>query len=273
MNQKLQPGENGTITIAMRSISLILAAALAAAAVGCGHARPEVPAVEVVDHNEAISFETAHPEKAGYIISTNDELDISFLFEPQLSSRVRVRPDGGVALPIMGDVVVAGLTPAEVDSMLTQAYATYYKSPEITVNVTQFAPPSIYVLGEVRRAGDIQLRPGMTAVQALAMASGPTIESKLGNVVLLRRTGPGKAIAERLDLAGVMSGKHGAQDVLLAPNDILYVPPTFITKLDRFVNQFFSRMQPIPGLYLSGWEAFHAHRIYGVVRTTTPVNQ
>ena len=272
MNQTLQPREKGTITSAMRTSSMILAVLLALSGMGCGHARPKVPSVELVDRNEVLSFVAAQPEKRGYVITTNDQLDISFLFEPQLSTRVKVRPDGGVALPIMGDVVVAGLTPAEVDSMLTQAYATYYKAPEITVNVIDFAPPAVYVLGEVHRPLDITLRPGMTALQALAMAAGAKEGSSLGSVILLRRTGPGKAMAERLDLAAVLKGKRGAQDVILAPNDILYVPPTFITKLDRFVDQFFGKLSPIPSLYLAGWQAFHAGDIYGTI-VRTPVSQ
>jgi len=269
MDQGLQPEKKRTITIAMKRISPILAALLAGTVMGCGHARPDLPAVDLVTHNEALAFATSRPEKSGYVISTDDQLDISFLFNPQLSTRVRVRPDGAVALPIMGDILVAGLTPAEVDSMLTRAYATYYKSPEVTVNVTDFAPPSVYVLGEVNHPTDVKIRPGMTAVQALAVAGGATEKSKLGSVILLRRTGPGKATAERLDLAGVLGGKHGAADVLLAPNDILYVPTSFIAKLDQFVTNFFARMQPIPNLYLGGWQSFHADRIYGtVVRTT-----
>jgi hypothetical protein len=108
----------------------------------------------------------------------------------------------------------------------------------------------------------------MTALQALAMASGAKEGSSLGSVILLRRTGPGQAIAERLDLAAALKGDRGARDVLLAPNDILYVPPTFITKLDRFVDQFFFKLNPVPRLYLSGWEAFHTDRYYGTVVKT-----
>ncbi len=265
----LQPWKKETIIKAMRSVFVILAGVLLVGAVGgCGSSRSTLPGVELVDRTDVVEFEGLRPEKAGYVLGTGDQLDISFLFEPHLSSRVKVRPDGGVALPIVGDLVVAGKTPSELDSLLTAAYSTYYRDPELTVNVTDFAPPTVYVMGEVARPSDVPLRPGMTALQALAAVSGPRPEGNLSSVILLRRTGPGKAIAERMDLSRVLKGKGRSYDLLLAPNDIIYVPPTFIAKVDRFVDQFFYKMQPVPVLYLRGWEAFHTNDVYDTYQRT-----
>jgi len=167
-----------------------------------------------------------------------------------------------VALPIVGDIRAAGRTPAELDSQLTAAYGTYYRDPEVTVNVIEYAPPVVYVLGEVRVPGDVKLVPGMSALQAVAVRGGPVVGANMGSVMLLRRLGDDRAMAQRIDLERVLEAKNRAADPLLAPYDIIYVPPSFITRINRFVDQFFSKLVPVPDAYLRGWEAFHTDEVY-----------
>jgi polysaccharide export outer membrane protein len=234
-------------------------------AAACGGARSSVPAVEVMGGDDAYEFAASGPAVTGYLLATGDIFDVNFLFEPQLSSRVTVRPDGAVALPIMGEVSVAGRTPAQVDSLLTQAYATYFKDPEVTINVVSFAPSSVYVLGEVRNPGQVELKAGLSMLQALASVGGSQMGANLSSVILIRRTGENRGMADRVDLGAVLHGKKGARDVLLAPYDIVYVPATFVTQIGRSVDQIFGKLIPIPLLYLRGWEAFHTAEIYRTV--------
>jgi polysaccharide export outer membrane protein len=248
----------------MRERLLYLAAVgLCLSVVACGSARPQSPAVEVLGGDEAYEFAAPGSAAAQYRLTTGDVFDVNFLFEPQLSSRVTVRPDGAVALPIMGEVSVAGRTPGELDSLLTHAYATYFKEPELTVNVTEFAPPSVYVLGEIRFPRQVELSAGLSMLQAVASAGGANVGADLGSVILIRRTGGNRGIAERVDIGAVLRGKKGSRDVLLAPYDIVYVPATFVTKVGRIVDQVLGKAVQAPVLYLRGWEAFHTDDIYG----------
>lgn len=243
--------------------TLLLSLALASLVVGgCGRHQTQEPTVDLLESDEVYEFRATQKAKSGYTLATGDLIDTSFLFEPQLSTKVRVRPDGAVSLPILGDVAVAGQTPMEVDSLLTAAYGTYFQDPEVTINVLEFAPARVFVMGEVRAPREIELRPGMTAVQALALAGGPLPQANLGSVVLLRRLGDDKAMAQRMDLGDFLKGKGRSWDMLLAPSDIIYVPTSFVAKMDRFINQFFGGLTPIPVLYLRGWEAFNTGDVY-----------
>ena len=229
---------------------------------GCSGHSPRLPGVEVVADADRVEFATTETAEPAYTLANGDMFEVTFLFEGHLNTRVTVRPDGKVALPIVGEVQAAGRSPAELDSMLTAAYAKYYQQPEVTVNVVKFAPPAVYILGEVQRPGMVKLTPGMTMLQAIAERGGPVMGANIGSVMLLRRMGGKKAVAERVDLERVLEGKERAQDLLLAPYDIVYVPASFITRVNRFVDQFFAKMTPIPQLYLRGWESFHSDRVY-----------
>lgn len=255
----------------MRRICVFLLAAAVWA--GCGRPTTEEPKVEILDSDEVVEFRAKRPNAPGYTLATGDVFDADFLFEPQLTTRVEVRPDGRVALPILGDIVVAGRTPSQIDSLLTAAYGTYYREPEVTVNVVQFAPPMVYVLGEVRTPSPVELTPGMSMLQAMAYAGGPLPTGNTGSVVLLRRVGEDRAMAQRVDLGEFLTGNANSWDLFLQQGDIIYVPPTFITKLNRFVDQFFTKMTPVWVFYLRGWEAFHTADVYDTfLRPTTPLN-
>ena len=86
---------------------------------------PGLPAIETVDEagEDTHYFEAILPAKDGYVLGTSDHLEVNFLFERQLSSRVRVRPDGAVSLPIVDDVLVSGLTVAELETMRDSSMA------------------------------------------------------------------------------------------------------------------------------------------------------
>jgi protein involved in polysaccharide export with SLBB domain len=132
------------------------------------------------------------------------------------------------------------------------------------VNVIEFAPETIYVLGEVRNPKSVALTPGMSILQALAEAGGPLQTGNLGSVVLMRRVDDERAYAQRIDLQEMLSGNLSAFDMYLQPYDIVYVPKTFIARINQFVEQFFENMIWAPVFYLRTWEAFHTGDLYSI---------
>ena len=53
-----------------------------------------------------------------YTIAEPDALYISVWKEPELSASVKVRPDGKISFPLIGDVYVRGMTPDELKKEL-----------------------------------------------------------------------------------------------------------------------------------------------------------
>lgn len=198
-----------------------------------------------------------------YRLGPADEIEMSFLFDHSLDSRIVVRPDGAINLPIIGDFVVAGMTPGEVCARISKAYGQYYTNPQLSLNLTKFAPAQVYVLGEVRYPKSVIIRPGMTVLSAIAEAGGQTDISKFSGTILIRRVSGNRAVARRLNLTAYVKGKRGvSSDLYLEDFDIIYVPRSFIGRLTTVIDGVLDKMLVVPTLYLKGWEAFHTGRVY-----------
>ncbi|MGC8659622.1 MAG: polysaccharide biosynthesis/export family protein [Desulfomonilaceae bacterium] len=125
-----------------------------------------------------------------YKLQVKDAIDLEFTYHPEMNRTVRVRPDGRISIPRKKDVVVAGMTPDQVSSMLKKIYSDLLKDPEITVTVREFgakldelqkalatAPYGQARLINIRPDGRISL-PLVTDVQAAGLTI-PELTEKL----------------------------------------------------------------------------------------------
>ena len=97
---------------------------------------------------------------------------------------------------------------------------------------------------------------GTTGVQDYARSRADE-NAQLATVVLLRRRSENSAAAYRLDLRPVVEGKSLAADVILQPDDVVYVPQTFIADMEQFIQQVFGGLLPIPTLFRETYEAIY----------------
>ena len=102
--------------------------------------------------------------------------------------------------------------------------------PHDTVTVT--TADVVYVMGEVKKAGEVTLkdRPTISVLQALASAEGygPTPAPQNAKIVRLSPDSPDR-VEIPVDLRKVVAGK--AEDIAMRPNDILVVPPSAPKKI------------------------------------------
>src|SRR5690348_1549321 len=111
---------------------------------------------------------------ASYVLGTGDAIDIAVFGQPDLSQTVTIKPDGMVALPLVGEVKAAGRTTGQLEQDLVRVYLKYLKAPAISVKVSGFRTTRIYVLGQVARPGQYELKPDAGILGLLAAAGGPT---------------------------------------------------------------------------------------------------
>lgn len=157
-----------------------------------------------------------------YVIGADDTLHISVWKETDLSETLPVRPDGKISMPLLGDVIAAGLTPTELGESIQQRLKKYIADPRVTVVVTAMNSRRIFVTGEVTHSGAMPLLPHMTMLQALA-AAGFTQFANLKGIYLLRTEG-GKQVKLPFNYKEVVKGKSPEQNITLRPGDTVVVP-------------------------------------------------
>lgn len=181
-----------------------------------------------------------------YRISLGDQLDIKFFYNPELNEQVIVRPDGRISLQLIPEVVATDLTPAALTRLLTEQYSKDLKQPQLTVIVRGFGSQLVFVDGEVGKPGMVPILGAMTALQAISQAGGMKDTARDGEVVIIRRGAPSKPLAFRVDLKKARDGKDLAQDVSLAPFDIVYVPRSRVANVNVWLDQYIRQNIPIP---------------------------
>ena len=188
-----------------------------------------------------------------YRLGFGDIIEVKFFGHEAYNELAPVRPDGRISLQKVGDVIAAGLTPSQVDSLVTEAYRQVLQEPEVTVIVRQFAPQQIYILGQVNRPGGHLLQRNMTVLQGLALAGGPTNTAKLKSVLLLRpglgEDGNGTIVdlGQYLNKGGLVKSDPA---LLLQPQDVIYVPRTNISSVTEFLRQVYGGILPPLDTYI-----------------------
>jgi protein involved in polysaccharide export with SLBB domain len=220
-------------------------AALTAAVVlvGCGGHRST--AVAPGAETQFAALLPPAPPVAGptYRIQPGDELHVRFLYQPDMNEQIPVRPDGRITLASTGEIDAVGLTPSELEALVVEKSSSRLRDPEVTIIVTKLAEQRVYVGGEVFKPGYVALRADMTPLQAVLQSGGFTKRAKLNSVLLMTPGADGRFSAARVDLDQVVQAGV-PERVRLHPNDVIYVPPTWVADMNDVVDQYVRGLIP-----------------------------
>lgn len=183
----------------------------------------------------------AAPAEADYLLAPGDLLEVKFYYNPELNDQLPVRPDGKISLPLVGEVVAAGRTPAQLAGVLTARYQVPLRRADVAVIVKDTPGRRVFVSGEVTRPGVVRFAGSLTSLQAVVEAGGFTRDAVRRNVVVVRDQGTATPALLVVNLGG--SGPAG--DVLLQPNDVVLVPRTRIARANQAVDQYVRQLIPI----------------------------
>ena len=159
-----------------------------------------------------------------YLIGIADTLRVFVWGEPELSLSVRVRPDGKISLPLIGDIQAAELTVVQLKDRLTERLKDYYKEPpQVSVIVQEINSYAIYVLGEVRSPGRYVVKTGTTFLQVLTLAGGFTDFAATKRIMVRRRgVGGSEETAMSFRYKDIIGGAQS--NILLKPGDTVIIP-------------------------------------------------
>lgn len=159
-----------------------------------------------------------------YRIGPGDLLELRVFEVDQLSQTVRVSEDGSITLPLVGRVVVQGLTQEGVVQRLTELLQTkYVKNPQVTIFIREYKNQQVAVIGAVENAGSYELVGRKNLLQIISMAGG--FSETAGNAVFILREGPdGGTSTISIDLKDLMVNGNQELNVPIEPNDVINVP-------------------------------------------------
>lgn len=178
------------------------------------------------DHKQGQELTAEQPAvaPAHYVIGAGDVLTINVWKEPEASVlAAAVRPDGMISVPIVKDVQAAGLTPLELQSVLADKFAKFFKGADVSVIVKEIHSQRVYVIGAVKKEGPIDMKAPLTVLQAVAEAGGLNDYAKRSKIYILRKFN-GKEIRLPFDYSAVIRGSHAEQNVTLQVGDTVVVP-------------------------------------------------
>ena len=179
----------------------LLAAAQSAAKPAPETAPPATPRTNGVAPVPAVPAAPAVPgaivPPPGYVIGPDDVLSIVFWREKDLSAEVVVRPDGKISLPLLDEIEVVGLTPAELREKVMAEANKLVEDANATVVVKQINSRRVFITGSVTKPGVYPLTGPMTVVQLIALAGG-LLEFADGDKIKVMRTE--KAAAGRVSV-------------------------------------------------------------------------
>ena len=191
------------------------------------------------------SIQESANQDADYRIQPGDSLALDFYMNSEFNDTATVDPNGKIVLRMVGPVQAAGLTPSQLASSIDKAYSNELRNPGAVVHLNSLPSRQVYVEGEVTKPGAFPLQPGMTAVQALALAGGVTDNSNAESAVLIRRDACGQAQGSKVDLAAATKKPGSVEDVALMPRDVVVVPKSGIANADLWVKQHIRDILPV----------------------------
>lgn len=206
------------------SLVLVLMTAIGGQARAQTPAAPAAPPALPPAAAEAAALRPTDPViPPGYVIGTDDVLSIVYWKDKDMSADAQVRPDGRIALPLINEVVAAGLTPEQLREKLTEESRKYMEDANITVVVRQINSRKTFITGEINKPGPYPLTAPTTVMQLIAMAGGLR-EYANSKKIIIMRTEHGRPISLPFNYKDVTSGKKLEQNVELKPGDTVVVP-------------------------------------------------
>lgn len=155
---------------------------------------------------------------ADYIIGEGDILSITVWGEKDLSLPVKVRPDGKITVPAIGELNAANMTARALQAVLTERLQSIVKRPNVTVAVTEITNNKVYVFGGGVKSTVFMLIQRTTLLQLLCQIEDVR-KADLKKAYVQRG---GKKIRE--DFTKLFISGNTAEDINIEPNDVIYIP-------------------------------------------------
>ena len=154
------------------------------------------------------------------LIADGDVLNVRVFNQDPLSTKERVRSDGRISIPVIGEIVARGKRPAQLAAEIQDRLKDIVKVPSVIVTFEQGAEMKVSVVGEVRNSGVFQVEPGSNVLHALAAAGGLNDYADADKVFVVRKSLPQRV---RFRYADLRSADPKSVQFTLQNGDVIVV--------------------------------------------------
>ena len=189
-----------------------------------------LPAVLTVVPTTAVAQDQSIAEEQAlgdeYLIGAGDMLDVFVWRNPELSTRVPVRPDGKISTPLVEDIQAVGKSPTQLARDVEVVLAEYIRSPKVNIIVTSFVGTfsrQIRVVGQAANPQAIPYRDEMTVLDVIIEVGG-LAEFASGNRAKIIRKINGEQVEIKVRLKDLINKGKIEENILMMPGDVLIIP-------------------------------------------------
>src|SRR5262249_1545029 len=156
-----------------------------------------------------------------YIVGPGDELMIRAWGQISVDYHYVVDRAGGVYIPKVGVVNVAGVKFGDLNNYLTAEVGKVFKNFQVNVTLGSLRSIQVYVVGQAKRPGLYTVSSLSSLVDALFASGGPSKRGSMRRIQVKRDN----KVVTTFDLYDLLASGDKSKDVKLLPGDVIYIPP------------------------------------------------
>jgi polysaccharide export outer membrane protein len=161
--------------------------------------------------------------RSTYVIRKGDQIQLSVWGYPEFAVSTQVKETGTIAIPLVGEVIAAGLTQDQFFELMRQRLSEYVKGEvRLTINVVSATSQKITVFGAVARPQGYPVTGEVSLLDILTTAGGLSSESDLQNVRIWHANENNRA--EEVNLSSYLESGNIDEMPMLYPGDTVFVP-------------------------------------------------
>jgi polysaccharide biosynthesis/export protein len=157
-------------------------------------------------------------------LGAGDSIRITVFQNQDLTTETRLSPAGSIVFPLIGEVALDGLTPAQAGSRIADRLkrGRYIVNPQVAVAIVQVRSRQVHVLGQVLRPGTYVLEDTASRLTDILTLAGGISPAGADAVTILKRRGsnPGKY---EINVPAIFNGGDPAANIEIESGDTLFV--------------------------------------------------
>ena len=181
-----------------------------------------------------------------YRVGPGDIIRIDSRKDPSLSEQLyTVTAEGYILIPYFSPVRVGDLTSDEIAQVVNEMLSEFIREPDVNVGIQEYNSKVVYVRGQVTNPGAHPMKADMlTLMQAIEAAGLPSSEAAMQRTFVIRPHESNPVVKE-VNLTDILYRGIMAENVLLQPDDIVYVPSRYTTNFTSAIRDLLRPVQEV----------------------------